>query len=317
MLRPVHVLPARQHRLVSSLVFFRPCPHPAPQPRLHIGIPPGAPPRKPASDSLASARPGGVESERCAAMVHITVMDQLSEEDVRLMASVAPAPSPSPVSGGAGKRIGEVERAAQWPCPRCDSTDTKFCYYNNYNLSQPRHFCKGCRRYWTRGGSLRNVPVGGGTRKPTPSGVSRRKNRVSHSHTHAANANATATPAAPSVVQHPVSAPLPLLPLSVSAPPPAPPQYELSFASTLAAMDPDRRLLDLGGSFSSLMAPPAPIPMLHHGNFATGFLFGGGGAGMGPFHAHAPGPSLQQQPPVVSQAVPEGFWGMGWPDLSI
>lgn len=50
-------------------------------------------------------------------------------------------------------------------CPRCDSLNTKFCYYNNYNLSQPRHFCKNCRRYWTKGGVLRNVPVGGGCRK--------------------------------------------------------------------------------------------------------------------------------------------------------
>ncbi|PIN02580.1 hypothetical protein CDL12_22966 [Handroanthus impetiginosus] len=50
-------------------------------------------------------------------------------------------------------------------CPRCDSTNTKFCYYNNYNLSQPRHFCKNCRRYWTKGGALRNIPVGGGSRK--------------------------------------------------------------------------------------------------------------------------------------------------------
>ncbi|XVF12704.1 hypothetical protein REPUB_Repub08aG0142500 [Reevesia pubescens] len=50
-------------------------------------------------------------------------------------------------------------------CPRCNSTNTKFCYYNNYNLSQPRYFCKTCRRYWTEGGSLRNVPVGGGSRK--------------------------------------------------------------------------------------------------------------------------------------------------------
>ncbi|PWA85042.1 DOF transcription factor 6 [Artemisia annua] len=47
-------------------------------------------------------------------------------------------------------------------CPRCNSTHTKFCYYNNYSLSQPRYFCKTCRRYWTNGGSLRNVPVGGG-----------------------------------------------------------------------------------------------------------------------------------------------------------
>ncbi|XP_055830135.1 dof zinc finger protein DOF2.4-like [Solanum dulcamara] len=50
-------------------------------------------------------------------------------------------------------------------CPRCDSTNTKFCYFNNYNLSQPRHFCKTCRRYWTRGGALRSVPVGGGCRR--------------------------------------------------------------------------------------------------------------------------------------------------------
>ncbi|KAF4399055.1 hypothetical protein G4B88_023649, partial [Cannabis sativa] len=34
-------------------------------------------------------------------------------------------------------------------CPRCNSTNTKFCYYNNYSLTQPRYFCKTCRRYWT------------------------------------------------------------------------------------------------------------------------------------------------------------------------
>lgn len=51
------------------------------------------------------------------------------------------------------------------PCPRCDSTNTKFCYYNNYNFSQPRHFCKACRRYWTHGGTLRDIPIGGGSRK--------------------------------------------------------------------------------------------------------------------------------------------------------
>ncbi|GMH17612.1 hypothetical protein Nepgr_019453 [Nepenthes gracilis] len=53
----------------------------------------------------------------------------------------------------------------QLKCPRCESTNTKFCYYNNYNLSQPRHFCKSCRRYWTKGGALRNIPVGGVSRK--------------------------------------------------------------------------------------------------------------------------------------------------------
>ncbi|KAL5206158.1 hypothetical protein ABZP36_034367 [Zizania latifolia] len=54
-------------------------------------------------------------------------------------------------------------------CPRCSSRDTKFCYYNNYNTAQPRHFCRACRRYWTLGGSLRNVPIGGSSRKrPRP-----------------------------------------------------------------------------------------------------------------------------------------------------
>ncbi|KAL1194529.1 Dof zinc finger protein DOF1.3 [Cardamine amara subsp. amara] len=51
------------------------------------------------------------------------------------------------------------------PCPRCNSGDTKFCYYNNYNVNQPRYFCRNCQRYWTAGGSMRTVPVGSGRRK--------------------------------------------------------------------------------------------------------------------------------------------------------
>ncbi|XP_057805010.1 dof zinc finger protein DOF5.4 [Salvia miltiorrhiza] len=74
-------------------------------------------------------------------------------------------------SGGGGRFISVGDRRLRplnhqvVKCPRCDSLNTKFCYYNNYNLSQPRHFCKSCRRYWTKGGVLRNVPVGGGCRK--------------------------------------------------------------------------------------------------------------------------------------------------------
>ncbi|MED6222111.1 hypothetical protein PIB30_061259 [Stylosanthes scabra] len=89
-----------------------------------------------------------------------------------------PPQATGPVGGGSG--IGSIRpgsmadraRLAKIPppeaalkCPRCDSTNTKFCYFNNYSLSQPRHFCKACRRYWTRGGALRNVPVGGGCRR--------------------------------------------------------------------------------------------------------------------------------------------------------
>ncbi|KAK1422006.1 hypothetical protein QVD17_24834 [Tagetes erecta] len=67
-----------------------------------------------------------------------------------------PSSSPSPSSSTTTHKL---------RCPRCDSSHTKFCYYNNYNLTQPRHFCKTCRRYWTKGGALRNVPIGGGCRK--------------------------------------------------------------------------------------------------------------------------------------------------------
>jgi Dof domain, zinc finger len=51
------------------------------------------------------------------------------------------------------------------PCPRCNSMNTKFCYFNNYNVNQPRHLCRTCNRYWTAGGSLRDVPFGSGRRK--------------------------------------------------------------------------------------------------------------------------------------------------------
>ncbi|KAG8647617.1 hypothetical protein MANES_09G089922v8 [Manihot esculenta] len=70
-------------------------------------------------------------------------------------------PSQPHGSGGAGSiRPGSMADQA-----RCESTNTKFCYFNNYSLSQPRHFCKTCRRYWTRGGALRNLPIGGGCRR--------------------------------------------------------------------------------------------------------------------------------------------------------
>lgn len=83
-------------------------------------------------------------------------------------------PAPSQPHGGSIRpgSLADRARMANIPmqeqpqkCPRCDSTNTKFCYFNNYSLSQPRHFCKACKRYWTRGGALRSVPVGGGCRR--------------------------------------------------------------------------------------------------------------------------------------------------------
>ncbi|KAL1225896.1 Dof zinc finger protein DOF4.4 [Cardamine amara subsp. amara] len=69
------------------------------------------------------------------------------------------------VSAKKGKQVNK-EKHPPRVCPRCDSNNTKFCYYNNYTLSQPRYFCKNCRRYWTHGGALRNIPIGGSCCKP-------------------------------------------------------------------------------------------------------------------------------------------------------
>ncbi|XP_027336749.1 dof zinc finger protein DOF3.1-like [Abrus precatorius] len=111
----------------------------------------------------------------------------------------------------------------QLKCPRCESTNTKFCYYNNYNLSQPRHFCKNCRRYWTKGGALRNIPVGGGSRKSTKrSSTSKR-----------------ATPSSSSSLS--------------SAAQPGAPEADPTRVYT-NPVDQDQRVLSIGGSFSSLLA---------------------------------------------------------------
>ncbi|RLN40596.1 uncharacterized protein C2845_PM01G38350 [Panicum miliaceum] len=72
---------------------------------------------------------------------------------------------------GGGAEAGRPERGRGAPAaaapaaeagPRCQSGNTKFCYYNNYSRAQPRYLCKACRRHWTEGGMLRDVPVGGG-----------------------------------------------------------------------------------------------------------------------------------------------------------
>ncbi|XP_039006194.1 dof zinc finger protein DOF1.4-like [Hibiscus syriacus] len=83
----------------------------------------------------------------------------------------------------------QEQRQQALKCPRCDSSNTKFCYYNNYSLSQPRHFCRVCKRYWTRGGTLRNVPIGGGCRKNK-----RVKRKVSSSSSTSASSTANPIP---------------------------------------------------------------------------------------------------------------------------
>ncbi|XP_051192911.1 dof zinc finger protein 4 [Lolium perenne] len=158
-------------------------------------------------------------------------------------------------------------------CPRCESTNTKFCYYNNYNLSQPRHFCKSCRRYWTKGGVLRNVPVGGGCRKakrsssssstaaPSTPAATEAKNqrRASASSSGRSNSGSTSptavaaettatappAPATPSSNSNTINfaSRSPNYPFAADVPPPAP-----IFADQAAAL-------------ASLFAPPPPPPL--------------------------------------------------------
>nr|GMD19617.1 dof zinc finger protein DOF4.5-like [Ipomoea batatas] len=67
------------------------------------------------------------------------------------------------------RRLRMMEYPASHPpprqCPRCHSDDTKFCYFNNYNMNQPRYYCRACKRHWTHGGIQRNIPIGGKSNK--------------------------------------------------------------------------------------------------------------------------------------------------------
>ncbi|XP_061352719.1 dof zinc finger protein DOF3.1-like [Gastrolobium bilobum] len=132
----------------------------------------------------------------------------------------------------------------QLKCPRCESTNTKFCYYNNYNLSQPRHFCKNCKRYWTKGGSLRNIPVGGGSRKNTKRSSSNYKPSASSSPSPSVSSTSSAVQA------------------------PAPESDPTRIYSN--PVDQDRRVLNFGGSFSSLLASNGHLGSLLEGLNSTG-----------------------------------------------
>ncbi|KAI8544573.1 hypothetical protein RHMOL_Rhmol08G0307600 [Rhododendron molle] len=182
----------------------------------------------------------------------------------------------------------------QLKCPRCDSTNTKFCYYNNYNLSQPRHFCKNCRRYWTKGGALRNIPVGGGTRKNSK---------------RSSNPKPKTTPSSSSS--------------SV-------PKIEQSSVFNSPAVDQDRRMLDVGGSFSSLLNG-------QFGNFLEGLDPHGSLGQLGEFggdpnlnsnsesghHEMLRDPQVELQSGNINSggylgdSSNWGGGGNGWPDLSI
>ncbi|WOG91197.1 hypothetical protein DCAR_0310445 [Daucus carota subsp. sativus] len=187
-----------------------------------------------------------------------------------------PAPPPLPqLHGGSGAgsiRPGSMTdraRMANIPmpetaqkCPRCESTNTKFCYFNNYSLTQPRHFCKTCRRYWTRGGALRNVPVGGGCRR------NKRSSKTS-------SGNASKSPSRSETASGSTSSALP--PNTSTA---------TSFLGSLTSQFPQLRFMAPMSSTTHLNDQYGEIGMNYSANemnFPIGstsnYLFGGGGGG--------------------------------------
>ncbi|KAF8011619.1 hypothetical protein BT93_J2029 [Corymbia citriodora subsp. variegata] len=218
----------------------------------------------------------------------------------------------------------------QLKCPRCDSTNTKFCYYNNYNLSQPRHFCKSCRRYWTKGGALRNIPVGGGTRKATK--------RASSSKSKRHNAGGSGSDAGVDHPQAPGSSQAQnrsAEEASQSPPSFAGPTLDLDPARIYGSpVDMDRRMLDVSGTFSSLLGTSGHFmsilegPNLNAPGASSMMRFGGlvDGDEVKPGNVHVPGSARD---PGAATDGPENFmdiqngdpgcWtgGGGWPDLAI
>lgn len=123
-------------------------------------------PPLPTSDSAdASPRAIKMQEEPC-------LIEDSDNEDGTPTSEDPETESPGQENSEAVDKNSDASKAAAFkkpdkilPCPRCNSMDTKFCYFNNYNVNQPRHFCRSCQRYWTAGGAIRNVPVGAGRRK--------------------------------------------------------------------------------------------------------------------------------------------------------
>ncbi|XP_058109704.1 dof zinc finger protein DOF3.6-like [Magnolia sinica] len=169
------------------------------------------------------------------------------------LAPMAP-PQAAAGSGGAPGSIrpgsmAERARMAKLPqpetalkCPRCESTNTKFCYFNNYSLTQPRHFCKTCRRYWTRGGALRNVPVGGGCRRNKRSKGSSSKSPVS-SDRQSGSSSAGAIPSNSTT-------------MDMMSHIPQPPQLQLPFMTSLNHLS-DYKVPDIGLNFGEIQQTAA------------------------------------------------------------
>lgn len=188
-------------------------------------------------------------------------------------------------------------------CPRCDSPNTKFCYYNNYNLSQPRHYCKSCRRYWTKGGTLRNIPVGGGSRKSTKRSSSSSKKSSS---TTPLTSSATTPLTSSSSSTNPKPEPFSI---------PAIPSFDVtagSFSSLLASTEPQ-----FGNFLEAYPNNNNNGSNLQLGNpISSSILDSGSGSGSNSKHQNGNNPYLGVQNGGESNNCWNGG-NNGWPDLAI
>ncbi|XLR04049.1 hypothetical protein S83_070247, partial [Arachis hypogaea] len=126
----------------------------------------------------------------------------------------------------------------------------------------PRHFCKSCRRYWTDGGTLRDIPVGGESRKNA-----KRSRTVPSASTATTSSSAGAAVTSVSSVT-----PLTMVPVAGNNHPGAPVQ----FGGLVVDGEAKGNNVSLcGGSFTLLLSNTQQGP--------GGFLaLGGFGLGLGP-----------------------------------
>lgn len=89
----------------------------------------------PGKQSAQIANEGPSAAEASTAVQEASACEQ--GED---FSAQAPASAPSKSSPAPRQTLPRPETIE--PCPRCSSEDTKFCYYNNYNIKQPRYYCK-------------------------------------------------------------------------------------------------------------------------------------------------------------------------------
>ncbi|PKA53222.1 Dof zinc finger protein PBF [Apostasia shenzhenica] len=183
---------------------------------------------------------------------------------------------------------GESAKTTPLICPRCQSNNTKFCYYNNYSRSQPRHFCRACRRHWTAGGTLRNVPFGGGRKNKRPK-------------TAAGDASATGSaepPLFPKLDGPTVFFDI-LRQVFIHPPPPLPP------ASEMLNSGGECGILNSGFRFSEFLPTATSSSSSSGFNFLGDDVVGAGGEeGMPGITDRSPANSWFQEPP----SFPASYW---------